>query len=68
MKDMNILNLVSWILVLVGGVNWGLYGLFKLNLVEAILGSGFLARLVYIIVGAAACYIIYTHFSKKQSV
>jgi len=67
MKDTNILNWISWILVLVGGVNWGLYGLFKLNLVEAILGSGFLARLVYIIVGAGACYIIYTYFSKKPS-
>ena len=33
---MIIANLVSYILVLLGAVNWGLYGIFNFNLVSAI--------------------------------
>ena len=33
---MFIANLVSYILVLLGAVNWGLYGIFNFNLVSAV--------------------------------
>lgn len=33
---MVIANLISYILVLLGAVNWGLYGIFSFNLVSAI--------------------------------
>ncbi len=52
---MNTLHTVSFILVLIGALNWGLVGLFGFNLVEALLGfSPMLERLVYILVGVAA--------------
>lgn len=60
-----ILEWVAWVLVIIGGLNWGLYGLFKFNLVETIFGAGFLSRLIYIIVGIAACYMIYLKFQKS---
>lgn len=45
------------ILLIIGGLNWGLVGLFDFDLVAAIFGGGnILARIVYIIVGAAAVY------------
>ena len=48
------LNLITLILVVVGGVNWGLVGLFSFDLVATILGSGsLLSRIVYILVGAS---------------
>lgn len=51
------LDLVVLILVVVGGVNWGLVGLLNLNLVEVILGSGtLLTKLVYILVGLSSVY------------
>ena len=51
------LDLVALVLVVVGGLNWGLVGLFKFDLVQAILGGvPILARLVYILVGLAAVY------------
>jgi len=54
MKTLNILTLV---LVIVGGLNWGLVGLFKFDLVAAIFGGGsVLSRLVYILVGMAAAW------------
>lgn len=67
MKDFGLYDWVAYILVLVGGVNWGLVGLLKLNIVEVILGTGFLARLVYILVGVGAGYLIYNYFKAKKA-
>lgn len=45
---------ISWILVIVGAINWGLVGLFSFNLVEAIFGGApVVARIIYILVGLA---------------
>lgn len=61
-----LLGLIAWILVMVGGINWLLIGLFKLNIVFEIFGESFLARLVYILVGLSACYLIYLRVQKKS--
>ncbi len=54
---MKILNWVTFVLVVVGGVNWGLVGLFDFNLVAAIFGDmSMLTRLVYDLVGLSAIY------------
>jgi uncharacterized membrane protein YuzA (DUF378 family) len=51
------LNIVALILVIVGGLNWGLVGLFDFNLVVAIFGEdSWLSNLAYILVGLAALY------------
>jgi uncharacterized membrane protein YuzA (DUF378 family) len=56
-------NAVDWIallLVIVGGLNWGLVGLLNFDLVAALFGAGSaLSRIVYILVGLAAVYMIY---------
>ena len=54
---MRALNLVSLVLVIVGGLNWGLVGLFDWDLVAAILGDrSIFARLVYVLVAASATW------------
>jgi len=54
---MKSLNLLTLILVIVGGVNWGLVGILNFDLVAAILGEGsFLARAVYFLVGLSALW------------
>ncbi|HEX2726526.1 MAG TPA: DUF378 domain-containing protein [Beijerinckiaceae bacterium] len=54
---MKAINIVTLLLVIVGGLNWGLVGLFSFDLVAAIFGNGsLLARLVYILVGASALW------------
>ncbi|MEX1112631.1 MAG: DUF378 domain-containing protein [Candidatus Andersenbacteria bacterium] len=59
---MKALHIVSFILVLVGALNWGLVGLFDFNLVEVLLGSGTaLTKIVYILVGLSAIYLAVTH-------
>jgi uncharacterized membrane protein YuzA (DUF378 family) len=56
-KGMKYLNLPTLALVIIGGLNWGLVGLFGLDLVAAIFGSGSaLARIVYVLVGLSAAW------------
>jgi len=58
---MNSLNWVAKILVLVGALNWGLYGFFHFDLVASIFGAGStLATVVYDLVGLSAVYKIFT--------
>lgn len=52
------LHTVTWILVIVGGLNWLLVG-FGWDLVMAIFGS--FARFIYILVGLSAIYEIAIH-------
>ena len=57
MKKLSALDWVALILIIVGGLNWGLVGAFKFDLVAAILGSmSAVARIVYILVGLSAIY------------
>lgn len=50
-------NWIALILLIVGGLNWLLVGVFEFDLVAAIFGEmSVLARIVYALVGLAAIY------------
>jgi hypothetical protein len=56
---MKALNAAALVLIIVGGINWGLVGAFGLNVVAAIFGSdSWISKLTYILVGLAALYSI----------
>ncbi|HMM62312.1 MAG TPA: DUF378 domain-containing protein [Candidatus Saccharibacteria bacterium] len=56
---MKALNVTSLVLVIIGGLNWGLVGAFDYNLVDNIFGmDSALARVVYVLVGLAAVYLL----------
>ena len=59
MNDLNVLDWIALILLIIGGLNWGLVGLFKFNLVKSLLGEGALARTVYALVGLSAIYVVF---------
>lgn len=65
MKDMALILFIARILVLIGGINWGLVGLLGLDIVSVIFGT-ILARLIFIIVGVAAGFIIYQMYLEKK--
>lgn len=66
---MKLLHIVSFILVAIGGLNWGLIGLSSLvgggadwNIVHMILGSmAELEAAVYVLVGASAVWLLVSH-------
>ena len=54
---MSALKLITQILVIVGGLNWGLVGIFSFDLVAAIFGEmSAISRIVYTLVGISAVY------------
>lgn len=55
------LHYVTFTLVVVGALNWGLVSLFNFNLVEALVGPFGLTNLVYVLVGASAVWLVLTH-------
>lgn len=56
-KDMSKLDMLAWVLLIIGGLNWGLIGFFEYNLVDRILGMDSSAsRAVYALVGLAALW------------
>ena len=63
---MNTLDWIARILVIIGGLNWGLVGAADLNLVEMIFGAGnMIGDIVYILVGISALYMLFNMFMKK---
>lgn len=62
---MKTLHMVAYVLLWVGGLNWGLVGLFGFNLVEVVFGSWpAVVSLVYILVGVSAVYTAFTHMGE----
>jgi uncharacterized membrane protein YuzA (DUF378 family) len=60
------IDLVALALVIVGGLNWGLVGAFGFDLVATIFGGmSIISRIVYILVGLSAVYMIYFAATKK---
>ena len=59
-----VLRWVVWVLVVVGALNWGLVGLFNLNVV-AMLGD-MAASVVYVLVGLAGVYKVVTKLFMKK--
>jgi uncharacterized membrane protein YuzA (DUF378 family) len=54
---MKVLDAIAVILLIVGGLNWGLVGVASFDLVAAIFGGmSVLSRIIYILVGLAAIY------------
>ena len=60
MAEKSILDWIALILVIIGGLNWGLVGFFNFNLVGTIFGhmSAF-TRLIYCVVGVSSLYAIF---------
>lgn len=55
---MKALNLITLLLIIVGGINWLLVGAFQFDLVAALFGGqdAGLSRIVYVLVGLSALY------------
>ena len=67
MLKLNIFMWVALILLVVGGLNWGLVGLFKFDLVARMLGEmSIVTRLVYIAVAVSAVIIFVPTFLESK--
>lgn len=55
MYKFKVIDKVSFVLIIIGAINWGLIGLFNFNIVGSIFGTpaDFIGRLIYILIGIA---------------
>lgn len=59
------LHKIAFILVIIGGLNWLLIGAIEWG-VGDVLGAG-ISRIVYLLVGLSALYLIFTHKSSCKA-
>jgi uncharacterized membrane protein YuzA (DUF378 family) len=58
---MSAMDYLAMALLIIGGLNWGMVGLFNVDMVATLFGPGSaLTRVVYVLVGIAALYSVYT--------
>lgn len=58
MKPLNALDYFAFVILIIGGLNWGLVGVFKYDLVASLFGDmTTFSRLIYDLVGLSAIYI-----------
>ena len=67
---MSILDRIALLLTVIGGINWGLVGIFRFDLVAWICGGqdAIIARIVYTLVGIAAQWCVSLLFRDRDSV
>lgn len=65
MRRLNAWDWISLTLLVIGGLNWLLVGLFQYDLVAAIFGgtASIVSRIVYILVGISAIYVAFDAFT-----
>ncbi len=65
---MNVLDRVALALTVIGGINWGLVGIFKFDLVAWICGgqTSVISRIIYTLVGIAALWCITLLFRDRE--
>jgi hypothetical protein len=63
--DKNIIDWIAIVLVILGGLNWGLIGILNFDLVVSLFGAmSTITRVIYSLVGIAALWMIYFAFKK----
>jgi len=66
MKKCNAIDWVAMVLVIIGGLNWGLVGVMHMDIVAKVFGDmTMVTRVVYDLVGLSALYMAYKAFACK---
>ena len=60
-------DLVALLLLIIGGLNWGFYGVVNFNFIEYIFQRHWIVNVIYFLVGISAVYALvgYKHFLGK---
>lgn len=64
---MKTIKRIALILTIIGALNWGLVGLFNLNLVTLFIKSTLINNIIYIIIGVASLISIAYFFEEKMT-
>jgi uncharacterized membrane protein YuzA (DUF378 family) len=60
---MKYLKQIAYVLLIIGGINWGVYGVSGYDIVNIIFGSiPVIANIIYVLVGLSAVYILLNRY------
>lgn len=67
-RRLNALDWIALVLLIIGGINWGLVGLFQFDLVAEIFGgqSALISRIIYTLVGLSAVFVAVDAFTFEK--
>jgi uncharacterized membrane protein YuzA (DUF378 family) len=58
---------IALVLLVIGGINWGIVGIFEKDLLMGILTMGFdIARIVYLVVGVAGLWGLFSTLGRLK--
>ena len=67
MKNLNAFDWLTLVLLIIGGLNWGMISVFNIDLVSSLFGVMTMAsRVIYGLVGLSAVYTMYILSTKTQ--
>lgn len=67
MKNAQVLQTIAMVLLLIGGINWGLIGIFEWNFIATVFGyTSVLTRTIYALAGISALYRIFVWVQKAD--
>ena len=64
---MSVIQKIALAILIIGGLNWGLIGLFNLNLVTLLIKSAMINNLIYIVIGLASIICVTYFFEEKRT-
>ncbi len=64
---MEIIKKIALVLTIIGALNWGLIGIFNINLVTLLIKNTMLNNIIYIIIGIASLICIAYLFDEKMA-
>jgi hypothetical protein len=68
MKNAHTIEMIAAVLLVIGGLNWGLVGLFGIDLVASIFGDmSALTRIIYVLVGLSAAWRVVMWLKSKSA-
>lgn len=69
-EELQMLDRLALILLIIGGINWGLLGIFQFDLVAFLFGgsAAIISRIVYVIVALSAIWCISLFFKENDVV
>lgn len=67
-RQLNVLDWIALAVLVIGGINWGLIGLFQYDLVANLFGGqgDMVSRIIYSLVGLSALYVAFDAFTLEH--
>ena len=53
------LDVICQILLILGGLNWGIWSIFEVNVIDYVVGKLWLDRVIYFLIGVSAVFAMF---------